>query len=96
MIHYVGEQRTLNCWLVVLYLFAMRRVRRLKLDWSNGGFPHLLGVTKWGNVLHFKRTNGTPRWWGLWFQGRVQVFSQRIMVRRWWLNEREKTVEVPR
>ncbi len=70
----IGRQRKLNCWLLISYLLLTRRLKGFILIWDRI-IPHLMGITKEGNYIHFKRTRGTPKLFSLWFEGRVEVIA---------------------
>lgn len=66
--HYAGDARYLNCWVLVIYLLVTGRVKGIRLR----GFPHIVGVTWNNNLIHFKGKKGI----GLWFLGKVEVYNE--------------------
>lgn len=74
MKHRPGRDRRLNCHLLVIALLLRGRLRGVVAVWD-APVPHLMGVTGRGNLVHFRRTRGTPRTCSLWFTGRVEVVS---------------------
>jgi hypothetical protein len=74
MIHYIGRERRLNCWLLVLGLAVRGRLSGVKLYWRGLGWPHPVGRTRRGKMIHFKRTRGRVSRFGAWFYGRVQIY----------------------
>jgi hypothetical protein len=74
MNRYIGRERRFNCWLMILALAISGRIVRIKAKWNGIAFPHLVGVTPHGRLVHFRRTRGRERrFFSLWFVGRVQV-----------------------
>lgn len=70
----VGRETGLNCWLFVALLLVRGRLRGVLLCWT-GALPHAVGVTRRGNLVHFRRVRGTPRTCSLWFPGVAEVFG---------------------
>jgi hypothetical protein len=62
-----------NCWFVVIWLLVSGRLRALR--WKKPF--HLFGVTRSGNLVHFKSTGINDRFRPWWFEGRVEVIRRK-------------------
>lgn len=82
MIHYIGRERSFNCWLFAIGLLLRGRVTKLTWRWQRWlEFPHALAVTRRGNVVHFRRKARCRTRFGFWFRGRIQVFPKYLLER---------------
>jgi hypothetical protein len=68
----LGRERVNNCWLFVATLVLWGKLRGIVLFWDDI-IPHAAGITKHGNVVHFRRTKGKPRTCSIWLTGVAEV-----------------------
>lgn len=80
----MGRIRTLNCWFSVLFFLLTGRLAGV--GWRHRrGCPHLLGLTRRGNLVHFRALRRGLPWWCVWFEGRLEVVRpHRLPVVRVW------------
>lgn len=55
-----GRERLSNCWVFTAILILRGKLRGIILFWD-AWMPHAAGVTKHGNIVHFRRTKGRPK-----------------------------------
>jgi len=70
-----GPEKINNCWLFVAALALRGKLRGVVVFWDDI-IPHAAGITKHGNVVHFRRTKGKPRTCSIWLTGVAEVFPQ--------------------
>lgn len=87
--HRVGRVTRLNCWACVALLLLRGRLRAVLV--ARGELvPHLAGVTRRGNLIHFCRVRGEPKRVSLLFPGEVRVAGPAYLA-----EVREKFHQIP-
>jgi len=72
-----------NCWLMAVRLYVTGRCRRFAIIRSNNGpFPHIVGLTGSGHILHFYFGGVEQNWFTLRvpivFRGRIGGVRKKI------------------
>ena len=67
-----GREMVNNCWLFVVTLILRGKLRGIVLFWDSA-LPHAAGITKHGNMIHFRRTRGKPKTCSIWLTGVAEV-----------------------
>lgn len=73
MKHRFGREIVSNCWLFTAILILRGRLRGIALYWDDI-IPHVAGITKYGNVVHLRRTKGKPRTCSIWLTGIAEIY----------------------